>query len=82
MRLNNKCYIFYYCILDYDDNLKSDLNVSYVSVIIIYLTILESVKEIYQEHCTILIKTSIVKNKINITAFVRITDFHLIFVGK
>ena len=37
--LNNECYIFLYCILDYDDNLIFNLNVSYVSFLIISFTI-------------------------------------------
>ena len=31
VRFNNKGYIFWYCILSYDDNLIFDMNVSYIS---------------------------------------------------
>ena len=37
--LNNKSYIFCYCILNYDDNIIFDLSVSHISFIIILLTI-------------------------------------------
>ena len=66
MILNNERYIFCYCILDYDDIYIFDLNVYDVSFFIISLKIYESAKEIYKEHCPILIKTSIGKNKIRI----------------
>ena len=37
--LNDECYIFCYYILDHDDDPIFDLHISYVSFLIIYLTI-------------------------------------------
>ena len=51
--LKKRRYIFCYCILGYDGNLILDLNVPYVSFLIIFLTIFESVKEVYKERCPI-----------------------------
>ena len=53
--LNKKRYILCYCILDYDDDLIFDLNVSYVEFLIICFTISESVKETYKFRFPILI---------------------------
>ena len=39
VKLNNKFYTFCCCILDYDDNIIFDLNVSYVSFLMIFLTV-------------------------------------------
>ena len=38
MIFNKKWYIFYYCILNYDDTRKLDLYVSFMLLKIIYLT--------------------------------------------
>ena len=77
--MSNKLYIFCYCKLNYDDNLIFNLNVSYMSFLIISLTIFVTFKEIYKEHCPIFIKTSIGKKKTRITNFGSIIDHHLIF---
>ena len=62
VRLNNEQYIYRYYILDYNDNIILDLNVSDVSFLVnfpqflkqpylfIYLTIFEVVKELYKVH--------------------------------
>ena len=80
MRFNNGHYIFCYCILEYDDNIISNLNVSYVSFLIVSITTFESFKEIYREHFPIVIKTIIGKNKIRIIDFGSTTYLNLIFL--
>ena len=71
MKLYNESYIFCYCILNYIYNLIFDMNVSYMSFIIvysqnlnhsshvIYVTIFEAFKELYKVYFQILIYTSI-----------------------
>ena len=82
MRLNNRRYILCYFILYYDDSIIFDLYFYYVSFLIMYFTVFESIKEVYKEHYPILIKISIGKNKIKNIRIFRITNLHLIFVGQ
>ena len=80
--------------MDYDDNPIFDLSVSYVSFLIIFLTIsnqlslvisltiFEAVKELYKIQFTISIYNSIGNNKIRIIDFDSRTNLNFLFVGQ
>ena len=95
VRMNSKRYILCYCILNYDDNLIFDLNVSYMSFTIIFIPNFKSVISCHLCHIfsnqsknyikyifQILIYTSIIKYKIRKIDFSRRTNLHFLFVGQ